>query len=184
MKKSIITVLTTVVVLLAVFFIYILSGAYDVSQLAPHNSITKSIINMTTHFSINKRLKEVVVPDNLKDTSLLILGFQHYNEMCSSCHAGPGVNASEMAKGLYPLPPELYKFTEAGDAQEFFWITKYGIKMTSMPAFKPTHNDEQIWAITAFVTQKLPKMSSDEYSAWVNKYSHENIEEEIPDGSK
>ena len=31
--------------------------------------------------------------------------------------------------------------------------------MTSMPAFKPTHNDEKIWEITAFVTQKLSKMT-------------------------
>jgi mono/diheme cytochrome c family protein len=35
--------------------------------------------------------------------------------------------------------------------------------MTSMPTFKSTHNDEKIWAITAFVAHKLSKMKAKEY---------------------
>ena len=171
MKKIIVTVILTIVVLIAGFYIYIVSGVYDISQLTPHNGLTKSIISMTTHNSINKRIKEIIVPANLKDTGMIILGFKHYTEMCSNCHGAPGEKADEMAEGLYPKPPELYKHTEESDAQEFFWIIKNGIKMTSMPAFKPTHDDEKIWAMTAFVTQKLPKMSADEYKEWVAKYA-------------
>lgn len=178
MKKIIITIITTIGLLSSGFYIYILSGTYDISQLTPHNALTKSIINITTHNSINKRMKDIVVPDNLKDTVMVVLGFKHYNEMCISCHAAPGLNRNEMAEGLYPKPPQLYKHAEEDDAQEFFWIIKNGIKMTSMPAFKPTHNDQEIWAITAFITQKLPNMTPDEYRIWTNKYTqqHENVE--------
>ena len=42
--------------------------------------------------------------------------------------------------------------------------------MTSMPAFKPTHDEEKRWAITAFVTQKLPKMTAEEYKEWLTRY--------------
>jgi mono/diheme cytochrome c family protein len=171
MKKTIVTVILTLAVLVLGFYIYISSGAYDISQLTPHNSLTKSIISITTHNSINKRLKDIVVPTNLKDTGVLIFGFKHYEEMCSSCHGAPGEKAGELAEGLYPKPPELYKNAEETDAQEFFWIIKNGIKMTSMPAYKPTHDDEKIWAITAFVTQKLPKMTAEEYKEWLGKYA-------------
>lgn len=41
--------------------------------------------------------------------------------------------------------------------------------MTSMPAYGPTHDDRKIWAITAFVTQKLAKMTPEEYKAWTVK---------------
>jgi mono/diheme cytochrome c family protein len=179
MKKIIITIITTIALLSSGFFIYILSGAYDISQLTPHNALTKSIIKITTHNSIKKRMKEIAVPDNLKDTSMIILGFKHYNEMCSNCHSAPGLKTNEMVEGLYPKPPELYKHAEENDAQEFFWIIKNGIKMTSMPAFKPTHNDQEIWAITAFITQKLPKMTPDEYRIWTNKYTQQNENDEI-----
>ena len=167
--KIILTVLSTLVVLILGFYIYISSGSYDVSQLTPHNALTKSIIRKTTHNSIEKNLKGVTLPDNLKDTSIIISGFKPYTEMCSGCHGAPG-EPNDMVKGWYPKPPELYKHAEEDEAKEFFWITKNGIRLTSMPAFKPMLSDEQIWAITAFVTHKLPKMTADEYKSWKSKY--------------
>ena len=170
MKKILITIAATLVVFIAGSFIYISSGAYDISQLTPHNRLTLKIIGMTTHNSVNRRMKENVVPANLKDTDMIITGFRHYNEMCVSCHGAPGVKPNEMVEGLYPKPPEMYKHGEEDAALEFFWVIKNGIKMTSMPAFKPTHDDKTIWAMSAFVTQKLATMSPEEYKAWTRKY--------------
>lgn len=171
MKKIIVTVILTIVFLFVAFFIYISSGAYDISQLTPHNKLTKSIIGITTHNSINKRLKEVVVPGNIADTAMIVKGFKHYNQMCVGCHSAPGFPDNKFVEGWYPKPPELYKFVKEDDAREFFWITKYGIKMTSMPAFKPTQDDEKLWEVTSFVTQKLGKMTPEEYKEWSKKYA-------------
>lgn len=179
MKKIILTIVVAFAVMITGFFIFISSGAYDISQLSPHNRFTLSIIKTITHSSINKGMKKVVVPDNLKDTALIVMGFKHYNQMCLSCHAAPGVQPGQMVEGLYPKPPELYKYAQEGDAREFFWITKNGIKMTSMPAFKPTLSDDEIWAITAFVTQKLGKMTTVEYKEWMKKYAKENKNDEV-----
>ncbi len=170
MKKTLITIAATLAVLIAGLFIYIESGAYDISQLTPHNGLTRKIIGITTHNSIRKRMKDIAVPTNLKDSSVLVTGFKHYNEMCVICHGAPGIDRSEMARGLYPKPPLLYKHGEEDAAQEFFWIIKNGIKMTSMPAFEPTHNDNEIWAMAGFVTQKLAKMTPEEYQEWIKKY--------------
>ena len=178
MKKILLTIAATVFVMILGSFIFISTGAYDISQLKPHNRLTLSIIRMTTHNSINRRMKENVVPANLKDSAMYIMGFKHYNEMCVSCHGAPGVKPNEMVEGLYPKPPELYKHGEEDAAQEFFWIIKNGIKMTSMPAFKPSHDDEKIWAMTAFVTLKLAKMTPEEYKAWIKKYAESDKEKE------
>ena len=177
MKKIILTVIILLAVFACGFLLYIKSGMYDISQLTPHNSFTKWVINTTKHNSIDKRMKDNNVPANLGDSSLIIEGFTHYNEMCSGCHAAPGKEAEELAQGLYPKPPLIYKHAEESDAQEFFWIIKNGIKMTSMPAYGPTHDDQKIWAITAFVTSKLPKMSADEYKEWSKKYALTTEEE-------
>jgi mono/diheme cytochrome c family protein len=176
MKKTFLSVVIVFAVLIAGFFIYIYSGAYDISQLTPHNALTKKIISITTHSSIDKRMKENAVPANIHDTAVIKEGFEHYNEMCSGCHGGPGVTPDELAKGLYPKPPLLFKRTHDDEAQEFFWIIKNGIKMTSMPAYGPTHNDEKIWAITAFVTQKLGKMTPEEYKAWSKNHENDSPE--------
>ncbi|HLN72375.1 MAG TPA: cytochrome c [Prolixibacteraceae bacterium] len=174
MKKTLITIVLTLAVIVAGFFIYIYSGAYNISQLSPHNSLTKSIIGITTHHSIEKRLKDIVVPANITDTAVIVRGFKHYNEMCIGCHNAPDLPANKFVEGWYPKPPEIYKFVKEDDAREFFWITKYGIKMTSMPAFQPTVDDTKLWEVTAFVTQKLGKMKPGEYHKWVEKYTAVN----------
>ncbi len=170
MKKVILTIIITLVFIIAVFTVYMYSGTYDISQLTPHNAITKWMIRTTTHYSIKKRLKTIQVPP-LNDTALIVLGFRHYNEMCVMCHGAPGIDPEEMAEGLYPKPPRFYKSDDMPDPDEAFWIIKNGIKMTSMPAFGPTHTDSKIWAITGFLLNKMNSMSPDEYQTWIKKYS-------------
>ncbi|MEO7049715.1 MAG: cytochrome c [Ferruginibacter sp.] len=170
MKKIILTVFITLVVILAASIVYIYSGTYNISQLTPHNAITKWVINTTKEHSINKRLKVIQVPP-MNDSAMLAEGFSHYNEMCVSCHGGPGIAPADLAKGLYPTPPKFYKSEDLPDTAEAFWIIKNGIKMTSMPAFGPTHSDEKIWAITDFLLNKLSKMPPEEYQVWIKKYS-------------
>jgi mono/diheme cytochrome c family protein len=68
---------------------------------------------------------------------------------------------SEIRPGLYPKPPVLAKRLESDPSRDF-WIIKHGIKMSGMPAWGYTHDDDTIWAIVAFL-QKLPKLSSAEY---------------------
>ncbi len=186
MKNRIITVIVTISVTILILilgtYIYVSSGSYNVSQLVPHNKITKSVIEMTMGKSIEKRMKGIEIPDNFADSSMIIEGYEHFNGMCVGCHGAPGKDHSEIAEGLYPEPPLLYKQASKEDAQEFFWIIKNGIKMTGMPAFKPTHSDEQIWAITAFVTTELPSIKPEEYEGWLKKYAgvkeeHEGNEE-------
>jgi mono/diheme cytochrome c family protein len=45
---------------------------------------------------------------------------------------------------------------------ETFWVVKKGIKMTGMPAFGPTHDDEELWGIVAF-WRRLPGMKPEQY---------------------
>jgi hypothetical protein len=69
------------------------------------------------------------------------------------------------------MPPNLAAASH-GDAHghgmrspaEQFWIIKHGLKMTGMPAWGRTHDDESLWAIVAFLRQ-LPNLNVDQYRA-------------------
>ena len=82
--------------------------------------------------------------------------------MCVTCHGAPGVDASEAGEGLNPPAPDLTtgKVQKRTDG-ELFWLVQSGIRMTGMPAFGPTHKDEEIWKIVAFL-RRLPALSPDE----------------------
>ena len=82
--------------------------------------------------------------------------------MCVTCHGAPGVDASEAGEGLNPPAPDLTtgKVQKRTDG-ELFWLVQGGIRMTGMPAFGPTHKDEEIWKIVAFL-RRLPALSPEE----------------------
>jgi mono/diheme cytochrome c family protein len=68
-----------------------------------------------------------------------------------------------MSQGLYPPAPELARGIKHTPEQTF-WIIKHGVKLTAMPAWGKTHDDQLIWDMVAFIRQ-LPTMSPDQYKA-------------------
>jgi len=168
--------LLVLVSLIAVFFIFIFSGAYDISATKPHYRFTRWIINTLVDNSVKHHAKDIKAP-NLNDTSLVRIGFSHYNEMCSGCHSTPGVEQNEVVKSFYPRPPKLVRVINEWTPSELFWMTKNGIKMSGMPAFGTTHSDKEIWAIVAFM-QKLPAMTKEQYENLVEAEKNKSAETE------
>jgi len=58
-----------------------------------------------------------------------------------------------------------------------FWIIKNGVKMTGMPAFQPTHQDEQIWDIVGFV-RRLPQTSAEDFKAMEKQFGESSEREQ------
>ena len=85
--------------------------------------------------------------------------------MCTGCHLGPGVERSELSQGLHPAAPELARSNGRSPAEQF-WIIKHGVKLSAMPAWGKTHDDQLIWDMVAFIRQ-LPKLSPQQYKAAV-----------------
>lgn len=148
----------------------IYKGMYNFAATSPHNNLTELLIHESVEMSIKQHAKGITAPD-LGDEKMINEGFIQYDSMCAMCHGAPGLPDSVLKQGLYPAPPKLYKEHDEWSAEEVFWITKNGIKMTGMPAYGPTHKDEELWAIVAFL-QKLPEMSEKNYNDQSDKNKH------------
>jgi mono/diheme cytochrome c family protein len=173
MKNFLGGILFTLVILILGGLLYIWSGSYNVSQLSPHASLTKWVITKTMMNSIKRRIKNIEVPD-LNDSIKIATGAAHYDDMCAVCHLAPGMEESEIEQGLYPEPPEFTEKENIPDARGAFWIVQNGIKMTGMPAFSPTHNEEELWSMVAFLVKKMPGLTESEY----NKIKESSPEDE------
>ncbi len=144
-------------------FGFIYSGIYSVAADNPHWAVTQWLVDVTRERSIAVRSDGVAAPA-MDDAKLIAMGAEHYAEMCTGCHLAPGVEESELRRGLYPLPPNLIEHGRDHSPQETFWIIKHGFKMTGMPAWGTTHDDRSIWAMVAFL-RKLPELSPEAYRA-------------------
>lgn len=163
-------------VLVAVGGVFIYSGIYPMGADVPHNKLTYWMLETLREKSIESASNNIQVPP-LDDPDLLLAGGADYNDMCASCHLQPGRTRSDMSIGLYPAPPNLSQSNADHDhahvdadgrgdtnegARRQFWIIKHGIKASGMPAWGPTHDDERIWAMVAFL-QKLPNLNEFQY---------------------
>lgn len=149
-----------IVVLIIAIGIWVWSGVYNVAADVPHWTATRYVIGQVREHSIDSRINDIKVPANLDSPAMLSEGAHHYAEMCTGCHLAPGMGESELRTGLYPKPPNLTHF--APDPAEAFWVIKHGIKMTAMPAWGKTHDDQKIWAMVAYL-QKQPHMGVERY---------------------
>jgi mono/diheme cytochrome c family protein len=144
-------------------FIYV--GAYNIAADAPHWRWVYNTLDTVREQSIAARSREIKAPADLNSPKRIAAGAGLYQEMCTGCHVGPGLERSEMSQGLYPPAPELARGIKHTPEQTF-WIIKHGVKLTAMPAWGKTHDDDLIWDMVAFL-QQLPKMNPQQYQAAV-----------------
>ena len=164
-----------IIVFIIVGLCFIYSGIYPIGADQRHSPATFWILETLRKRSISYASKNIKVPP-LEDPQLLLSGGADYNDMCAGCHLKPGITETDMTIGLYPSPPDLtippqqhnHDHGEEGHddpkviARQQFWVIKHGIMASGMAAFGPTHSDERIWAMVAFL-QKLPELTPQKY---------------------
>lgn len=157
--KFIVGLIFGLILAAAIPFACIWTGSIDMSAMHKPGMIEEKVGSMAWESAMEKRAGNQANPFADKPDALEA-GLDHYQENCFVCHGAPGMKAEEIGQGLNPAPPELIDALDMTDAQ-LFYVTKNGIRMTGMPAFGPTHSDEEIWKIVAFL-RHLPKLTPEE----------------------
>jgi len=168
----------TPIVLIGVLALAIYAGIYDIGADEPHSQPVFWLMQMMRDQSIAAHATDAV-PADLSNPKRIASGAVQYEEMCSTCHLAPGMKRTEISWGLYPRAPELRRDSRLTPAEQF-WVVKHGIKLTGMPSWGVTHNDELLWDIVAFL-HKMPELTADEYQALVRSASktHEEMMQEM-----
>jgi len=152
--------LVLIVLLALAITAFVWSGRYPIGADAPHWDITSRALEILRDRSIEEGARGMTVPE-LDNAQLIASGAEHYAAMCTACHLAPGMAESELRAGLYPQPPNLSQEGIDSPATAF-WVIKHGVKLTAMPAWGRTHDDQSIWGIVAFL-KKLPGMTPQQY---------------------
>jgi mono/diheme cytochrome c family protein len=159
-QKSALVLVGALLVLALGGVAFIGSGVYNIGADDHHTKIVLAIIGQLRDRSISVRSKSIEA-HYVEDPQLIALGAQRYAMLCVGCHLAPGFTKSDVRQGLYPHPPNLAQ-EELQEARRAFWIVKHGIKMSAMPAWGKTLDDETIWNVVAFV-RKMPDMTPETY---------------------
>jgi len=154
------TVLGTIVAAAVTALVVLGLGAVNIGADVQPGWIEAELASWSRERTIERRAPKAENP-YAGDPSAIAEGMKHYRANCLICHGAPGTPITEIARGLNPPAPALGDANSGPSDAELFWVTKHGIRFTSMPAFGSTHSDEQIWKIVAFL-RHLPKLTKAE----------------------
>jgi mono/diheme cytochrome c family protein len=138
------------------------SGAYDVSATRPYRGAGAFVVRLAQTRSVERRAASVPTRVSVAD-AIPARGAVVYRNLCSGCHAAPGVARSEIGSGLTPRPVDLADVAPRWSDRELFWIVKNGMRLAGMPAFGALHDDDELWDVVAFV-RALPTLSARDYA--------------------
>lgn len=149
-KTILLTLLAVTLAAAVALAVVALGGWVDVAATSPSSPWVDRFLHATRENAVARATRAIEVPP-LDGAERVERGLAAYHRLCAGCHGAPGVEPADAARGLNPLAPDLAGSPE-NDPARLFWITKNGIRMTGMPAFGPTHADEEIWDLVAAVT--------------------------------
>ncbi len=185
-KKVIITVKTIAIAgvaflaLILGLILLVFSGVYNVSAAKPQSEMVGKLLSRIMVQSVRHHARDVNVPPgiDLNDRALAGQVGGAYGLACRSCHAAPGMKSDPWVY-LYPAAADLTRVDVVGkwSDKELFWIIKNGVAHTGMIGLGPTHDDEKIWSVAAFVRQ-LPTMSPSDYKTAADEYAASKKEKE------
>ena len=152
--------LSAIVVTIVACLIVMWAGLINVA--ATHSSpILERVLAFAAARSIARHATAMANPV-AAEPQVLDVGLRHYADMCLMCHGAPEVEPQAFARHLSPKPPPLTaSAVQASTDGTLFWIIANGIMATGMPAFGPTHSDEELWTLVTFL-RHLPQLSPGE----------------------
>jgi thiosulfate dehydrogenase len=116
--------------------------------------------------SVEKHAADLKNPLQPTD-DVLSEGMHIYVQNCAGCHGSPKETNSVFGGAFNPRTPQFMKRAPDMPDNENFYITKYGIRLTGMPAWGKLYNDDQLWKVTTFLShmEKLPSAVDQEWKS-------------------
>ena len=138
-------------------------GWYNIGATAQHFPFVYTVLEEGMKHSVRHHAQDIRVPSSgLGGEQQLRLGARVYRDKCVQCHGAPGVAQSTIGMSMQPIPGPLVDATQRWEPRELYWVTKHGIKMSGMPAWRHRLRDDELWAVVSFV-RSLPQLTPAEF---------------------
>jgi mono/diheme cytochrome c family protein len=131
-------------------YCYFSLGYAPVATSAPPMPFEKTLARMALHARITKEAPAKAAPVPADEPNLT-QGAATYTANCAFCHGLPNQKATMAAKGMFPLPPQLFEKDQMVTDDPVgvtYWKVSKGIRMTGMPGFGEMLTPTQVWQVS------------------------------------
>jgi len=168
MRKFLLGIIFTLIVLALVGFGYLLLGYFPTEANVAPPHFEQHLASGAVDASMERhapRLTNPLMPtdQNLED------GMKLYTMNCALCHGGLDRKPSALANSLYPPPPNLISDPPDDPEWHIFYTIRTGVRYTGMPAWDKTLNEQDMWKITMLLSH-MDKLSPVVEDYWKSSF--------------
>src|SRR5580692_431705 len=134
---------------------YLSFGSLPVATSDAPLPFEERIVHLPLHARIDREL--VKTPPIEASPTNLEIGAHIYRQQCAVCHGLYG-RTIKFAKNMYPQAPQLWEPHRDGvvgvsddPPGETYWKVSNGIRLSGMPAFRPSLSETQIWQVSVLL---------------------------------
>ncbi len=145
-------IVVAVAVLIVGGYLFLVSGGVSMETTASPLPLERQVAKMALHASFGNSAQQRD-PLPIDDTNM-VAGAQLYRTHCEVCHGRPGSSRSDIARGMFPDPPQLFQQKDmvTDDPEGItYWKVTHGIRLSGMPGFSSTLTDTARWQVTMLV---------------------------------
>ncbi len=159
MAKLIVGVIIGFLLVPVLFYLYCVSGHAPVATSSSPMPLETFFAKTALHATISREAPKT--HSTRASEGELRAGVDIYHHNCEVCHGLPGAPASDISKGMFPRPPQLFSpghMVTDDPVGVTYWKAKHGIRLTGMPGFDNMLTDEQLWNVSLLLANadKLP----------------------------
>ena len=143
-------ILATLIVLALGGWLYVRLGYANLRADAKPSWLESKVMAAALSASAKRHQSEQMNPIEPTEANLLY-GARLYRDKCADCHGRPDNPTSDYGASFYPPAPQFMRERPRLSENENFYVIKYGVRRTAMPAWGTIMADSEIWQVVDFL---------------------------------
>ncbi len=150
MKNFVAGIVATLIVFTFGGWLYLRLGYADLRATPPPSWLESQLA--TTALSASVARHAPTQPNPIAPTEANLLdGARLYRDKCADCHGRPDNPVSDYGASLNPPPPQFMQAHPRLPENQDFYLIKYGVRRSAMPAWGHIMADSEIWQVVTFL---------------------------------
>ena len=166
MKNFVRGILVTLVALVVGGWLYLRLGYVDMRAKPEPSRLESELAATALDASAGRSAPRQQNPIPPTESNLLD-GARLYRDKCADCHGRPDNPMSDYGRSFNPRAPQFMMQQPRKPDNQTFFIIKYGVRWSAMPAWGNIMADSEIWQVVIFLNRigNLPPSAQQELHA-------------------
>jgi mono/diheme cytochrome c family protein len=166
MRGFLLGFIAAVFIVLLAEFLWVRLGFVDPRADVAESKLERAVAMPSLDASLDRHASQARNPVDATDANLTA-GMKIYQTNCAGCHGDIHQTHALFGDEFYPRVREFMEDAPDMPENQNFYIIQHGVRLSGMPAWKGSLNEQEMWQVTTFLSHmnKLSPLLTEQWKA-------------------